>query len=127
MHRAPVDSQVLRNLALCDAKRTHVPYRDHVLTRVLRHALGGSSRTIMAACACFAWQGVWQQPCMAAWHTAHEPLTPSLSSSGEHALLPDLVLYCLAAAGVSPTDVDLAETLNTLRWVLCNQTQQCTG
>lgn len=28
----------------------HVPYRDHVLTRMLRNALGGNSRTLMCAC-----------------------------------------------------------------------------
>jgi hypothetical protein len=28
----------------------HVPYRDHVLTRLLRPALGGNSRTVMIAC-----------------------------------------------------------------------------
>jgi hypothetical protein len=28
----------------------HVPYRDHVLTRLLRNALGGNSRTVMCAC-----------------------------------------------------------------------------
>ncbi|KAG1661626.1 hypothetical protein FOA52_002856 [Chlamydomonas sp. UWO 241] len=46
--------------------RKHVPYRDNVLTRILRHALGGSSNTLMLAC-------------------------------------------------VSPADVDVAESLNTLR------------
>ncbi|KAI8477310.1 MAG: hypothetical protein J3K34DRAFT_515962 [Monoraphidium minutum] len=35
--------------ALAD-KRKHVPYRDHVLTRLLRNALGGNSRTSMVAC-----------------------------------------------------------------------------
>jgi hypothetical protein len=28
----------------------HIPYRDHVLTRLLRNALGGNSRTVMCAC-----------------------------------------------------------------------------
>lgn len=28
----------------------HVPYRDHILTRLLRNALGGNSRTLMLAC-----------------------------------------------------------------------------
>ena len=32
-------------------KRSHVPYRSHVLTRILRSALGGSSQTLMIACA----------------------------------------------------------------------------
>ncbi len=36
--------------ALCDAKKRHIPYRDHVLTRVLRNALGGNSKTVMIAC-----------------------------------------------------------------------------
>ncbi|GAX82351.1 hypothetical protein CEUSTIGMA_g9780.t1 [Chlamydomonas eustigma] len=53
--------------ALADPSRTHVPYRDHKLTRILRHALGGNSRTVMLAC-------------------------------------------------LSPADLDLAESLNTLRY-----------
>lgn len=53
--------------ALCEKSRTHIPYRSHVLTRILRHALGGNSRTLMVAC-------------------------------------------------VSPTDLDISESLNTMRY-----------
>ncbi len=62
--RGCVRAQVIE--ALCDPKRSHVPYRDHVLTRVLRNALGGNARTLLIACA-------------------------------------------------SPADIDVSETLNTLR------------
>ncbi|GBF91568.1 kinesin [Raphidocelis subcapitata] len=31
-------------------RRKHIPYRDHVLTRMLRNALGGNNRTVMVAC-----------------------------------------------------------------------------
>eukprot|EP01025_Chloroclados_australasicus_P038021 TRINITY_DN3892_c1_g1_i1.p1 TRINITY_DN3892_c1_g1~~TRINITY_DN3892_c1_g1_i1.p1 ORF type:complete len:978 (-),score=114.62 TRINITY_DN3892_c1_g1_i1:409-3342(-) len=36
--------------ALCKARRRHIPYRDHILTRVLRTSLGGNCRTVMIAC-----------------------------------------------------------------------------
>ena len=35
--------------ALADGNR-HVPYRDHTLTKLLREALGGNSRTLFLAC-----------------------------------------------------------------------------
>jgi hypothetical protein len=39
-------------VALADGPRKtpHVPYRDSVLTKVLKHSLGGSARTLMVAC-----------------------------------------------------------------------------
>ncbi len=38
--------------ALSDPKkRSHVPYRDSKLTRVLRDSLGGTARTLIVACA----------------------------------------------------------------------------
>jgi hypothetical protein len=30
--------------------RRHVPYRGHVLTHILKNALGGNCRTVMVAC-----------------------------------------------------------------------------
>jgi hypothetical protein len=35
--------------ALADDKRSHVPYRDSALTRILQDALGGNSRTVLIA------------------------------------------------------------------------------
>ena len=31
-------------------KRTHIPYRDAILTRILQDSLGGNSQTVMIAC-----------------------------------------------------------------------------
>ena len=35
--------------ALSDEKRSHIPYRDSALTRILQDALGGNSRTVLIA------------------------------------------------------------------------------
>ena len=37
-------------MALSDPQRNHIPYRDHILTRLLRCALGGNSKTLYLAC-----------------------------------------------------------------------------
>ena len=36
--------------ALSSASRTHVPYRDSKLTRLLQDSLGGNTRTVLVAC-----------------------------------------------------------------------------
>ena len=35
--------------ALVDDKKTHIPYRDSKLTRILQDSLGGNTKTIMIA------------------------------------------------------------------------------
>lgn len=36
--------------ALADEKKTHVPYRDSKLTRILQESLGGNARTTIIIC-----------------------------------------------------------------------------
>ncbi|KAK9816740.1 hypothetical protein WJX72_004454 [[Myrmecia] bisecta] len=42
--------RVIAALASTATQRPHVPYNDHPLTRLLRDAIGGNSRTVMIAC-----------------------------------------------------------------------------